>query len=128
MKFVRLWLPVFFYAGLIFVFSSQPQPKDVGLFMHSDKIIHLFEYAILGVLLMRAFGNSDYNMSFSKCLIASVALAFLYGVLDEFHQYFVPTRNANLQDALFDGIGALLGAIVYRVRNIKLYKRHGARC
>jgi VanZ family protein len=40
-----------------------------------------------------------------------VALAvMLYGVSDEFHQYFVPGRSVEALDVLADALGGLLGA------------------
>ena len=39
-----------------------------------------------------------------------VGLVALYGVLDEFHQYFVPGRSVEFYDALADATGGLLGA------------------
>jgi VanZ family protein len=39
-----------------------------------------------------------------------VILVVLYGLLDEFHQYFVPGRTVDIYDALADAAGALLGA------------------
>jgi VanZ family protein len=34
----------------------------------------------------------------------------LYGVSDEFHQYFVPGRSVEALDVLADALGGLLGA------------------
>jgi VanZ family protein len=40
-----------------------------------------------------------------------VALAvMLYGISDEFHQYFVPGRSVDVYDVLADALGGLLGA------------------
>ncbi|MCL2632499.1 MAG: VanZ family protein, partial [Coriobacteriia bacterium] len=42
----------------------------------------------------------------------AIIIASLYGVSDEVHQYFVPTRHADPVDWMFDTIGALLGASI----------------
>jgi VanZ family protein len=36
----------------------------------------------------------------------------VYGATDEFHQYFVPNRSAEVQDWLADVLGAVIAAIV----------------
>ena len=46
--------------------------------------------------------------------IAAVAIAITvgHGMGDEFHQWFVPGRSADLRDLAADGAGALLATIV----------------
>ena len=48
----------------------------------------------------------------------TVVLVTLYGLLDEFHQHYVPGRTVELYDALADAAGGLLGAwsMYYLVR------------
>ena len=41
---------------------------------------------------------------------AAVVVATLYGISDEFHQYFVPPRQVEVRDVLADAIGASLAA------------------
>ena len=38
-------------------------------------------------------------------------VAMLYGLSDEYHQSFVSGRCASLEDAVADGMGALIGAL-----------------
>ncbi|SMP73927.1 VanZ family protein [Noviherbaspirillum suwonense] len=44
-------------------------------------------------------------------IAAAVALTVLAGAGDEFHQYFLPFREARLSDVLIDGCAALAGAL-----------------
>jgi len=39
-----------------------------------------------------------------------ILIAVLYGVSDEFHQSFVPARDASVMDLVSDTVGAFLGA------------------
>lgn len=87
------------YMGLIFVLSAQPG-SAVGLPPPWDKLAHTLEYALLGFLLSRAFSNPG----------AAFVIASLYGVSDEFHQSFVPGREASIGDWLADSLGAFAGA------------------
>jgi VanZ family protein len=46
---------------------------------------------------------------------AAVALTVLAGAGDEFHQYFLPFREARVTDVLIDGCAALAGAWLMQV-------------
>ena len=108
---VRYWLPPFLYAAFIFFLSSIPGKKYLYAFSSADKLLHLVEYAILGYLIARAFG---YNSSGRKRLfIRSFAVCLLYGLSDEFHQWFVPYRVVSSMDMLANVTGSLLGIGVY---------------
>jgi len=78
-----------------------------------DKLFHFVEYFILGALLFRAFANSSGKANFKLMLIFSILIAALYGVLDEFHQRFIPGRTQDIFDVFSDIIGSLSGALLY---------------
>lgn len=110
---LRYWGPVCAYAGLIFYLSAQSHPEEqlpsfVGLL--SDKVLHVFEYAVLGVLFYRGFywgtGVSWRPWAVPLALLCTS----LYGVSDEFHQSFVPFRESSWLDWVADTIGAGVGA------------------
>ena len=71
-------------------------------------MLHLVEYAILGYLIARAVKYSS-NLKLSRQFrIFAVCATVLYGLSDEFHQYFVSGREAEILDLLADGAGAFL--------------------
>jgi len=107
------WFPVVAYCGLIFFLSSFSHPLPPAAELLSDKVLHVLEYSLLGFLSARALFSSD--MGSSPALVCIIAFVFsaLYGLSDEFHQSFVPGRNAALGDFAADAVGAFLGAIVY---------------
>lgn len=74
-------------------------------FPHFDKIVHLCVYALLGALLRRSFASSAPVYFWVSCILTS-----LYGITDEFHQSFIPGRNADIWDWLADTIGGMLGS------------------
>jgi len=119
--------------GVIFGASS-----DRGSFQHSSRIIepllrwlfpkladeavhatvlfarkcaHLAEYAVLAVLLWRALrrsseqGDAPWRWPVAGLTLALVAL---YAATDEFHQVFVPSRQASVLDVLLDTLGGAL--------------------
>lgn len=92
----------------IFVASSledPPVPSDV-----SDVSLHTFAYFGLTLLLIRALAKERWSGVTHITLVAAWAIAVAYGVTDEWHQSFVPTRQSELRDIGSDAIGAL-GAV-----------------
>jgi len=109
--FVRYWLPPFLYTALIFFLSSLPGKKYPYPFFSADKLAHVAEYAILGYLVARAFG---YGLHERKILfVRSFVICVLYGISDEFHQWFVPYRVVSVMDILADIAGSVLGIGIY---------------
>jgi len=68
-----------------------------------DKAAHFLEYALLGYLLARSLGESRPRW------FAVWFLAAAYGLLDEYHQSFVPGRDPSGADFLVDAAGAAAG-------------------
>ena len=97
------------WAGLIFYLSSQPSIETPALFPGQDKLFHLIAFGILGFLAMGTRQASQQGYS-TRQVWRVVFAVMLYGILDEFHQYFVPGRSADDYDVLADAIGGLLGA------------------
>lgn len=78
--------------------------------------MHLGEYAIFGVLLARAMKMTFQFDDIRKLFLLVLLIAFIYGISDEIHQAFVPGRTASIFDAISDGFGGLIGAIIFRWR------------
>ena len=82
------------------------------------KCAHLTEYAILGILTMRAVRRSRFasitRAAISRpVVLTSWAFCALYAATDEFHQIFVPGRTPEVTDALLDSLGAAIGIALY---------------
>lgn len=135
----KCWLAVFLWMAVIFVMST-----DLGSGAHTSRIIdpllrwlmpqvspagiarahflirkagHLTEYAILGILLWRAWtipAGGVHPPWRWKTAFFSLSLAAAYAAGDEFHQSFVPSRGASVQDVIIDACGALLGLMLLR--------------
>ena len=110
--FVRYQLPFILWALVIFTFSSFPTPPVPRLGIRfEDKWQHLVAYGLLGYLAGRAFFfQNRYFFLSRRPILMAVLFGVLYGISDEFHQYFVPGRFTDIYDVIADGIGALLGA------------------
>ena len=102
---LSLWLPVVFWAGLIFTFSAIPSldsglgPWDLVL----RKLAHAAEYAVLGALLYRAVRSEP----------VAVLLGSAYAVTDELHQTFVNGRHGSPLDWLLDTAGVVAGVLLF---------------
>ena len=100
------WLPVVLWAGVIFAFSSIPSlATGLGTWdLILRKCAHATEYAVLGLLLVRAVGNE----------VPALALGFAYAVSDEIHQAFVRGRHASPIDVAIDTLGVVIGLLAWR--------------
>ena len=74
-----------------------------------DKVFHIGEYAFFSFLLARALaaGKKPENKIIFWGTVFLLACA--WGIIDEFHQSFVITRQASIFDVFADCIGAGLG-------------------
>jgi VanZ family protein len=105
-------MPVLAYAGLIFFLSSIPKfPDFLPTFSGFDKIVHFGEYFLLGWLLCRWLSAEESPWVKRRALSLTLALGILYGISDEWHQSFVPGRDASFWDAAIDALA--VGAAVF---------------
>ena len=109
--FVFYWLPVVVYCGLIFIQSSYPATQSLPRFPHADKLAHAGAYALLGFLFFRAFQTTSIQKGVVLLVTLSAMASSVYGISDEIHQYFVPSRTASMADALADILGSVAGAL-----------------
>jgi len=56
-----------------------------------------------------------FMITISKGKSFTIFVSFLVAVLDEFHQYFVPFRNAGIEDILIDLNGVIFAIILYLI-------------
>ncbi len=109
----RYWVPVGLYAALIFGGSSISSPPEAIaslLTKISDKVLHMLEYSLLGVLVYRACRHAAGPWVARHAMIIGWASCTLYGLSDEVHQLFVPFREGDPLDLVADTVGAFLGA------------------
>jgi len=75
-----------------------------------DKVVHFILFLFLGLFTMRLLVNFTRWRHRRKIVWVAVAMASLYGFMDEFHQMFTPGRGVELGDFLADCMGATVGA------------------
>ncbi len=108
--------------GLIYHLSAQSEPEVPSFFLLNDKATHFFEYALLGLLLIRALKkeyffrlkagtpalSGKFNLTGLKFIALLIAAA--YGLSDELHQGFIIGRKADFYDWLVDFYGSAFGS------------------
>ncbi|MCK4919283.1 MAG: VanZ family protein [Candidatus Pacebacteria bacterium] len=117
-NYIKLWLPVFLWCGLIYYFSSIPSLKsdfssDVDFVLR--KIAHMSEYGILTFLFFRA--SIGQKLYFRKAIAHSVIFSIVFAITDEYHQLFVYGREGSLRDIFIDSLGIFFVAFsIYKKR------------
>ena len=100
------------WAVAIFIASSIPNPPDAGGDEWKYEAAHVFEYAVFGGLAFLSLRTYAGGRPPHVLTTTAWILSVLYGVSDEFHQSFVPNRDANVGDVVFDAAGAIIGIAV----------------
>jgi VanZ family protein len=110
-RLLSLWLPVLAWLGVSFTASAQ---SDVGVLGRiPDWITHGAEYLVLGLLLCRALAGGFRARLTPATAALAVTLGTAWGVSDEWHQSFVPARDASAADVAKDFGGCTLAALVH---------------
>ena len=134
---IQYWLPVLFWMALIFSASS-----DSMSFQHTSRIIapllhwlfpaisdatvhlvvvlvrkaaHLSEYGVLALLVWRLVRRLSANTTGVwrwPDLVKTMLVVLVYAASDEFHQRFVPSRQASIQDVAIDTAGGFLALLL----------------
>jgi len=109
----------------MFYLSAQSSaPEFLPSFWLSDKFLHGLEYSIFGALIFHAIQVSPTRPETLKMrLILSLIIVLLYGISDEFHQFFVPHRDASSYDVLADLVGGITG-VFFAYKLIKRRSSH----
>lgn len=111
-KIIRNVLPIIWMA-FIFYLSSRPADFFPVRNEAQSYIAHFILYFILALLFAFALVSWENKISFKKILISSFLFSIIYAGLDEFHQSFVVTRSASLNDWFVDAISSIIALILY---------------
>ncbi len=129
--FVWYWVPLLTYASGMFYLSSQPiQGQEIAVYIKAvktimyangnnfsigfDKVLHVIEYAILGVLIFRALRYVRTGESEVTIVLVSIMVVVVFGLTDEFHQWFTPFRQVEGWDLMADALGGTLGVSIWQ--------------
>lgn len=129
----KRWLPLIVWLCFIFfmstnAFSASNTSLIIGPLLHfffpdlaPDRIAvihamvrkgaHVFEYFVLGLLILRVFSGRRGKWKWQWSLLAVAGVA-VWALGDEFHQSFVMSRTASLVDVAVDATGGLIAQFV----------------
>lgn len=93
--------------------------KEYSLMYSIRKLAHLSVFCILQLIVFWGLRFNGVNLL--KSSILSIVFVVLYAVADEFHQYFVPGRSAEIKDVMIDTLGGMCGLVLsYIIIGIKI--------
>lgn len=116
---LRYYVPAAAWIVLILFLCTLPGSElpSISLFdkLHMDKIVHFFLFG--GTVILLAYGiyrqRGRANIS---VLVTITVIAILYGLAIEFIQkYMVANRSFELMDVVADAVGAITGALIFRL-------------
>jgi VanZ family protein len=102
-------VPMVLTMGTIFFLSHQPGdrltlPPLPGI----DKLAHMLIYGFLAATVFFALSEQQKNTKPRSVMLLIMAVCFLYGISDEYHQSFIPGRFVSILDLLADCAGAAM--------------------
>jgi len=101
------WVPAVLWMGVIFYFSTLPESATPGRDILPDKVCHAGEYFILGFFILFALQRTT-QVRFSTSFWITLAWGAVYGLSDEIHQLYVPTRQFDVMDIAADVSGIVV--------------------
>lgn len=115
---MKIYLPPLILMGLIFILSSIPMDGEsehlkflMELKPTVQNLLHIPLFGLLAYLWLN--GLTKNRCPAKKKLIITIIITVSYGLLDEFHQLFVPGRYASFSDVLFNILGCTIGIIIF---------------
>ena len=104
------WLLPFALAAAISFLSHRPAlPFGLQLPQPLDKLAHAAAFAALAAAAEFAWSRSGRGSPLHRRQLGVLLAACAFGAIDEWHQSFVPGRDASLGDWAADALGAMAG-------------------
>jgi VanZ family protein len=106
------WVAAILWMLAIFIMSSIPLYRLPRGPEYIPAIIHFTEFFILASLLIWALSGGFGRRLHFISVFTAFAVSVFYGVVDEFHQIFVPGRVPDAWDILLDATGAAAACLL----------------
>jgi VanZ family protein len=108
---------------LLWFFPNLSESRLAALHFLMRKAGHFTEYAVLAFLARRAFITSSRLFLQRYWFQLGLLLVVIYGLLDEFHQSFVPSRTASIYDSAIDVAGGFTVLLVFSLYGKNRHER-----
>lgn len=107
---------------MVSLFVGGAQPVAVNLMPSPwDKLAHGVIFALLAWAIGVASGLADWQR-----LILAFFGSLLVGVLDEWHQVYLPGREAEWPDLIADVVGSAIGTALLGIKSIRRNQHNGS--
>jgi VanZ family protein len=119
---LRFYLPALLWALVILFFTMMPgkyiPPVNIWDITNFDKILHLFVFMVLMLLVLYAFLRHQQMKTFYlPVMFTAFFICVSYGMLIEIMQgTFLKDRQFELYDAMANTSGCVLGALLFKYR------------
>ena len=108
-------IPALLWTFVIFILLSVPGSSIPHVSVpHADKLVHISMFFIHAFLVWIAI-SLPRERWFATALgrkLCSAAIAVCYGAFGEYYQRFIPSRSADVMDAVANALGAFLFLLV----------------
>jgi len=91
-------------ASIALAFALKPEALELG-FEGSDKILHMLAFMFLTILPV-------VGLEKIRSVAIGIVLIFAIGIGVELAQLYIPSRYADVTDAIFNLIGVLVGTMI----------------
>ena len=114
----KLWLFLTaIIAIIVYIQSNAPSIISNEEFydLQFDKIVHMSVWITLSFSLRLGINrrfNHFQNEHTHYFLAILIILSTFYGITDEIHQLFVPSRSSDIFDVLADFLGSIIGVLI----------------
>lgn len=105
------WFPLALYA--VFIFSLSHRSFGGAVLSFKADYFHVVEFSTLALFLSCLWApvlRRGRVFAFVCCVVGS---GVAYGLTDELHQAFIPGRDSNPLDVLWDAMGLSIGCGIY---------------
>jgi len=126
-SFLLYWLPAVAYVALIFSGSSIRGQDLPSLLPNLDKVAHLLEYSLLGLLLGRAIRFTLGGWSRVAAVVITIALGAAIGGVDELYQRGIAGRSSDIRDWIVDVIAVTAAVLLAQWMSTRSLRRRAAR-
>ena len=113
LKYLDVTISYILFISMLSHIPSDGLPESSNSFSNQDKIFHLVEFFILGILIQLSFLERRFRPK-NEIIFLTIIFGFSIACIDELHQSFVPGRQCSVIDLYFDFFGIILSFINYK--------------
>ena len=121
-------VPMFVVMGTIFFLSHQPGNElKLPVFPGADKVAHFIAYGVLASTVIFAHKKKSLIKEPFRVAMTTILVPLFYGISDEFHQSFIPSRDPSVGDIVADTLGGVFVVIVFMCCNYSHPQKRGSK-